>query len=303
MSGKTAIEKPGQHLEAMLKRMGPEISKALPKHISADRMSRIALTALRTTPKLAQATPASFLGSVIQASQLGLEVNTPLQHAYLLPYNRRNKTGQQWVECQLIIGYQGMLEITRRSGMVGPVYAFPVYQGDEFSYELGLNPSIRHVPSLDADHSPGNITHVYGVAKLKDGEPVFTVLSRAEVDRYRERSMSRNNGPWVTDYEAMALKTAIRRLFRWLPKSAEMAQAVALDEAPEIGRNQLAVSDPKVLELLQENNIELPVDAEGEESSETEEAPPAPVDASQNGRRMPLKGNKQADPRIAPEGG
>jgi len=233
-------------LQQMLTQMTPEIARALPRHVNPDRMARIALTALRTTPKLAQCTPESFLGCIIQAAQLGLEVNTPLGHAYLLPFeDRRNNR----VICQLIIGYQGAIDLARRSGLVKAIYAFPVYKGDTFEWELGLNPTIRHVPGL-VEHKDADLTHVYAVAKLEGGEPIFTVLTRSEVEKYRKRSRAANNGPWMTDYEAMSLKTAIRRLYRWLPKSAEMAQAAALDEAPEIGKHQLSAASEEVVNLL-----------------------------------------------------
>lgn len=233
-------------LQAMLQQMGPEIARALPRHVNPDRMSRIALTALRTTPKLAQCTPESFLGCIIQAAQLGLEVNTPLGHAYLLPFeDRRNNR----VICQLIIGYQGAIDLARRSGLVKAIYAFPVYKGDEFSWTLGLDPTIKHTPG-QVEHRDADLTHVYAVAKLEGGEPIFTVLTRSEVEKYRKRSRASSNGPWVTDYEAMALKTAIRRLYRWLPKSAEMAQAAALDEAPERGQHQLGAASEEVMSLL-----------------------------------------------------
>ena len=255
-------------LQTLLTRMTPEIARALPRHVNPDRMARIAMTALRTTPKLAQCTPESFLGCIIQAAQLGLEVNTPLGHAYLLPFEdrRNNRT-----TCQLIIGYQGAIDLARRSGMVRSIYAFPVYEGDDFSWELGLDPTIRHRPSSredrgSTDRGAPRLTHVYAVAKLEGGEPIFTVLTRAEVDRYRHRSRAANSGPWTTDYEAMCLKTAIRRLYRWLPKSAEMARAEAFDEAPELGRNQLTAADPEVVGLLQSQGLE--PDAEPDHGAE-----------------------------------
>lgn len=258
----------GSDLQSLLQRMTPEIARALPKHVNADRMARIALTALRTTPKLTQCTPESFLGCIVQAAQLGLEVNTPLGHAYLLPFeDRRNKR----VLCQLIIGYQGMLDLARRSGMVKSIYAFPVYEGDLFEWELGLDPTIRHKPSDRDNREGGKLTHVYAVAKLTAGEPIFTVLSRSEIERYRGRSRAAGSGPWVSDFEAMALKTAIRRLFRWLPKSAEMARAEAFDEAPELGNKQLAAADPEVIGLLQSQGLD-PIEAEGE-SEQSEEQP------------------------------
>jgi recombination protein RecT len=283
----------------MLKKLTPAIAAALPRHLNPDRMCRIALTALRATPKLAQCTQASFLGAIIQASQLGLELNTPLGHAWLIPFKKTDKrTGEVYYICQLVIGYQGFMDLARRSGSVSAIYAFPVYQGDEFRYELGLEPTLKHVPK-DVPHTDKALTHVYAVAKLKDGEPVFTVLTRAEVERYRSRSRSKDDGPWVTDYEAMAVKTGIRRLSRWVPRSAEMAIAAAVDESIETGRSQLSI-DPEVAGVLQ---------AEGVDTSETDdtfdpvEASPAPAPPDQDGKKLDLekgKGKGRQKPQAEP---
>ena len=230
-------------LVSLLEKMKPAIAQALPKHVSAERVARIALTAVRSNYKLAQCTPQSFLGSLLQASQLGLEVNTPLGHAYLIPY-KDGKSGK--LISTLVIGYQGMLDLARRSGMVKAIYAYPVFDGDAFDYELGLEPKLKHKPC----ERPGELTHVYAVARLTDGEPIFTVLSRNDVEGYRQRSRAKDDGPWVTDYTAMALKTSIRRLYRWLPKSAEQAMAISVDEAAERDEPQVDAFSPEIAGLL-----------------------------------------------------
>lgn len=235
-------------MHGLLARMEPEIRTALPKHLDPDRMLRIGLTALSVNQSLAQCTPQSFLGAVVQASQLGLEVNTPLGQAYLVPYGK---------VCQLILGYQGMIDLARRSGTIKSIYAFAVYEGDAFEWELGLDPFIKHKPSEDPQRVNKRLTHVYAVAKLNSGEPIFTVLSAAEIERYRSRSAGGGKtGPWKSDFEAMALKTAIRRLFRWLPKSADIARAVEFDEAPEYGVSQLSAADPDVIKALATHGVD-----------------------------------------------
>lgn len=235
-------------LPDLLQKMVPEIARAVPKHVNPDRMVRIALTSLRMNADLMQCTPASFLGSVMSAAQLGLEIGGPMALAYLIPYKK---------ECTLIVSYRGMMNLARRSGMVTAIYAYDVREGDKFSYQLGLNPNITHEPSEDPAREDKALTHVYAVAKLKDGEPLFTVLTKAQVEKYRQRSRAANAGPWVTDYTAMALKTAVRRLFTWLPQSAEMALAAAIDEAPETGQRQAAVWDPTVTDALQGHGIDV----------------------------------------------
>lgn len=210
-------------LVGLLQSMGPEIARALPRHLTPDRMARVCLTALRVNPDLMRCTPASFMAAIMASAQLGLEPNTPLGHCYLIPYKDT---------CQLILGYQGLMELALRSGKVTSIKAVVVRQGDRFEFEQGLNDKLIHVPAGN-DDAP--ITHVYAVAKIKDGDPIFTVLSRPQIDARRKRGASGmgRKTPWDTDFEAMAQKTAIRALFKWIPKSAEMATATVLEDATE----------------------------------------------------------------------
>src|SRR5690606_4052970 len=135
---------------------------------------------------------------------LGLEVNTPLGHAYLLPFESR-KGG---FECQLTVGYRGMMEPARRPAGVRWIGAGIVRDGDHFEVVEGLAPSLVHKPSMDAEkRARAPMTYVYAVARLADGDPVFVWLSKADVDKRRARSRAAQSGPWVTDYEAMAMKT------------------------------------------------------------------------------------------------
>lgn len=231
---------------AALQRLGPEIARALPKHITPDRMARVCLTALRTTPKLATCTQESFLGAILACAQLGLEPNSPLGHAFLVPYeNYKAKR----TDCQLIIGYQGMIELAYRSGRVTSIAAQVVRQGDHFIYELGLRPKLEHRPSEDADREQRPITHAYAVAQIKDGEPISWVLSYPQIEARRTRGASgkkypdgnRVKTPWDTDYEAMALKSAVRALFKWIPKSPELALAEHVEDASEVGRLEVEI--------------------------------------------------------------
>jgi recombination protein RecT len=221
-----------------------QLKVALPRHMTAERMARIATTEMRKVPKLAECDPMSFLGAVIQCAQLGLEPGNALGHAYILPFEKRKKIGNTWqtvsTEAQVIIGYRGMIDLARRSGQIVSIEARAVYEGDEFDCSLGLESKLTHTPDWQNPNRsmPDKLRFVYAVAKLKDGGIQFDVMSRAEVDGIRARSKSADNGPWVTDYAAMALKTVVRRLFKFLPVSIEMQQAVSIDEQAEAGISQ-----------------------------------------------------------------
>lgn len=217
---------------AMLDAYKTEISRALPKHLTADRMARIALTCFRTTPALAKCQPASVFAAVIQASQLGLEPGI-LGQAYLVPYGN---------QCQLIPGYQGLIDLVRRSGRVTNLFAHAVREGDEFEYCYGINPDLTHKPAAG---NRGEIIAFYAVAHIKDASPIFEVMSREAVDAVAAKTQSRGkSGPWKDHYEEMGRKTVIRRLFKYMPKSVEMAQAAALDAMASEGKAQnLSVDD------------------------------------------------------------
>lgn len=181
-------------------------------------------------------------------SVLGIEPNTPMGHAYLVPFKNSKRGGQY--DCQLIIGYRGLAELMYRSGIVSSVRSIPVFEGDEFDYELGLHPDIKHRPGKDADRgaNPDKLTHVYPLIHLREPgmQPIWDVLNRAQVEQRRRRSAASSSGPWVSDYVRMAMKTGIRSIATWVPSSAEKTQAlsaaVAYEEASERGRNIQAVT-------------------------------------------------------------
>jgi recombination protein RecT len=246
-----APENSEQRLVSLVQRMGPEIARALPKHVTPDRMARIVLTAVRMTPGLSECTPASFIGCVMSLSQLGLEPNTPTGQAYLIPRQNR-KLGV--TECTAIIGYKGMMELARRTGQVSKIQAHVVRAGDLFEYERGTDEHLRHVASDDEDREQRPITHAWAMAKV-DGEMVFEVLSRAQIDARRKRSAASEYGPWVTDYEAMAKKSAIRALSPWLPMSAERERAIELEEAVERGAPITGGFDPAITSALKSSGL------------------------------------------------
>jgi recombination protein RecT len=211
-----------------------QMALAMPKHLTADRMMRIAMTEVRKVPALGKCNVQSFMGAIMQCAQLGLEPGAALGHAYLLPFGN-GKASDGLANCQLIIGYRGMIDLARRSGQIISLNARAVYSNDQFSYTYGLDETLEHVP---ATGERGEFTHVYAVAKLKGGGIQFEVMSKADVMRVKASSKAGNNGPWVSHFDEMAKKTVIRRLFKYLPVSIEVTQAVILDEKADAGIDQ-----------------------------------------------------------------
>lgn len=213
-----AVQNSKPNLAQLIEQMKPEIARALPRHLNPDRMARIATTVLRQTPALARCTPESFLGALMTASQLGLEPG-PTGDAYLVPFGN---------VCTFIPGYRGLIKLARNSGQLVDIWAEVVCENDAFTYKLGLHRDLIHEP---APEPRGKITHVYAAAKLKDGGTPFVVMTTAEVEAIRARSKAGRNSPWVSDWSAMACKTAVKQLAKWLPLSPEFTVATAMDGA------------------------------------------------------------------------
>lgn len=251
-----------------------QLSVALPKAMTPERLVRVVTTECRKTPALLNCNPESFLGAVLQCAQLGLEPGGALGHCYLLPFgNGKAKDGRP--NAQLIIGYRGMIDLARRSGQIVSICAYTVHEKDHFEWRLGLDPDIQHVPSPEADR--GKMTYVYAVAKLKGGGVQFEVMSRAEVEKVRKQSKAGSSGPWVTHFDEMAKKTVIRRLFKYLPVSIEAARAVDIDERADRGE---AVTPQDFIDATYEDlGTEVPpeeVTVDGTTGEIVEDVPPVP---------------------------
>lgn len=249
-------------LRDTINRMSGEIAKALPSVITPERFTRIILSAISTTPKLAECTPASFLGAMMQAAQLGLEANTPLGQAYLIPrWSSKKKVN----ECNFQIGYKGMIDLAYRSGQVSTIGAYTVYEHDEFSYSLGLNPDIKHVPAME---NRGDPVAFYAVVKMKDGGFAFDVMSIQDVREHAQKfSESVKNGtfsPWQTNFDEMAKKTVLKRALKYCPMKSDFVRAVTMDDTvktdisddmslvPPVIEAEAEITDPETGEILTE---------------------------------------------------
>jgi recombination protein RecT len=207
-----------------------ELARALPRHLPIERFMRLILTACTRTPRLFESTPASVYGAVMQAAQLGLEIDVAGQ-AHLIPF-RNKKTGNY--EAQLIPGYKGLIALARRSGEISTISARAVFEKDYFDYKYSLEKdTLDHKPCEEENR--GELSHVYAIARLKDGGIQWEVMPRSDVERVRKQARAGNDGPWVTHYEEMAKKTVLRRLCKLLPSSVELQTAIALDEHADAG--------------------------------------------------------------------
>lgn len=213
-----------------LKSREAAVGKICASHVNPARATRVMLACVARTPALQDCTMGSLAMVMMQSAELGLECGSALGEAYAVPY-RNNK--KNCMEAQFIPGYRGLICLAYRSGAVQNVQAHVVCEGDEFEFEYGLHPKLRHVPVDEVD--PSKITHAYCVVHIKDADPTFDVMTRKDIDRIRARSKAGGSGPWVSDYAEMARKTVTRRALKYAPMSIEMSKAIAADVAADTG--------------------------------------------------------------------
>jgi recombination protein RecT len=222
-----------------LEKFKPQMALALPKHLTADRMARLAVTAFSTTPKLQECEPKSILGAIMTASTLGLEINVDGQ-GFLVPYGRT---------CTFVPGWKGLVDLVSRSGRA-TVWTGAVFQGDEFDYALGDTPFIRHRPGEEND--PDLITHVYAVGRVNGSQhPVIEVWTVGKVKKHRDKYNKQGGKHYsFRDWEMYARKIPLLQVLKYMPKSIELANAIALSNAVDEGRHAtidgdfVTVSDP-----------------------------------------------------------
>lgn len=224
----------------MVKAMMPEIKKALPTVLTPERFTRIALSALNNAPALQQCTPISFLAALMNAAQLGLEPNTPLGQAYLIPYKNKGK-----LECQFQIGYKGMIDLAYRNGQMQTIQAQAVYENDEFFYEYGLEPKLVHRPAFS---ERGELIYFYGIFRTVNGGYGMAVMSKTDMDIYAKtysKAFDSSYSPWQSNYEEMAKKTVIKMALKYAPIKTDFQRALSADESikKQISQDMLSVQN------------------------------------------------------------
>lgn len=261
----TTHEKDGETKSLTLKQwltsevMTKQIAMALPANVTPERMTRIALTALSKNEMLSQSTPQSFMGALLTSAQLGLECNTPLGQAYLIPY-KNNKAGV--IETQFQLGYQGELDLCYRTKLYKTIQARIVYEGDEFEYSYGFNETLKHIPH-EKSNKP---VYVYAYYELISGGRAFEVMSWEEVikfsQQYSQSVKYQKSSPWTSDPESMAKKTVLKKVMKYAPKTVEIAEAISSDSAV-LRANVINDSGKSFIDV-----VTTPTESEQEESVE-----------------------------------
>lgn len=265
-SDKTAAQvHPKKKMEGLLAQMDGQIAKAVGKVMDKDRFARIALSLYSNNQAFWQCDTISFLSALMMSAQAGLEPNTVLGQAYLIPYGDK-------VTFQ--IGYKGILELAFRSGMYKSIYAHEVFKNDEFNYEYGLDKQLRHIP---ADEPEGEPVCYYAVYKLKNGGEDFVVWSREKILRHAKKyskTFNKSGSSWQSSFDSMALKSVLIAALKYSPKSVEMQKAIMFDETikGEIKENMEDVSNVEI-DLSQAVEADYIVVDEQDQEPEPEKQP------------------------------
>ncbi|WP_405124306.1 recombinase RecT [Pseudomonas alloputida] len=269
------------------------IAAVVGKHMSPERMCRLMVNAVHKTPALLQCDPKTVLGAFMTSAALGLEPNTPQGLAYLIPYKKRVKKGNQWVDsydCQFQIGYKGLITLAGRAGI--QIQAGAIHKGDLFDYMVGSDSFLRYRINLDTER--GGLIGAFAYSKTEVGE-MATVLPLSELHKIRSRSetfnaLERNlqnagnqgerdkaakklaETPWVMWEDDMAIKSAIKKHAKLLPMgNAALSLAVELDSQSDAGVIDLAAVSDADAALAMVNDGEIPRAAELIEHEEVEQ--------------------------------
>lgn len=208
-----------------MQKLKPQMALALPKHMNADRMTRLALTAFSSNGDMQECDFKSIASSLMTAGALGLEpgVNGA---GYLIPYKRT---------CTFVPGWKGLQDLVNRSGRA-TTWTGAVFEGDEFDYALGDRPFVMHRPGDETD--PAKLTHVYSIGRVNGAEfPVIEVWSMRKVWKHRDALNKQGSKHYSYKHPEMyARKVVLLQVLKYMPTSIEIANAVAVAEASESGR-------------------------------------------------------------------
>ncbi len=239
------LDKPQKTLRDYIKSMEGEIKKALPSVLTPERFTRMMLSAVSNTPKLPECTPKSFLAAMMSAAQLGLEPNTPLGQAYLIPFKNKGV-----LEVQFQVGYKGLIDLAYRSGEVDIIQAQAVHENDVWECEFGIDPKLKHIP---ADTNRGEVVRYYAMFRTKTGGYGFEVMSvddiKAHAQKYSQ-SFNSSFSPWKSNFDAMAKKTVLKQCLKYAPMKSDFVKAIASDETikHELSEDMYSVTDETVYE-------------------------------------------------------
>ena len=209
-----------------MEKLKPQMALALPKHLTADRMTRLVLTAFSTSQQLQKCDMKSIAASIMTAGQLGLEpgINGA---GFLVPYGRN---------CQFIPGWKGLVDLVSRSGR-GTVFTGVIFKDQQYTYTDGARRDLVIHNETDLD-DPDDITHAYAVGWVKDSAmPIIELWRVSKIAKHRDKYNKVGARHYsFRDWEMYARKVPLLQVLKYMPCSIEVANAIALSNAADSGR-------------------------------------------------------------------
>lgn len=231
------VESAGNFQELLMKYQTSIDSLVSKKYMTTDRIIKIAVMAVTKSPLLLKCDRVSLLKAILDSVEVGLEPNTTRQHAAIVPY-KNNKRGCYEALFQPM--YQGLAELLHRSGKVDRIIMDAVYEGDEFVYDAASGDIDKHTYGKEHGLDPvKNVTHAYARIWIKGAAyPLQVVMNRVQINMIKGRSAAVRSGrstPWDTDFDKMAMKSAFNRCTKLAPTTESLDNAIAVDQAIEVG--------------------------------------------------------------------
>lgn len=207
-------------------KLKPQMALALPKHLTADRMARLAMTAFSSSSQLQNCEPKSIAASIMTAGQLGLEpgINGA---GFLVPYGST---------CTFVPGWKGLVDLVSRSGR-GTVFTGVIFKDQEYTYTDGARRDlvIRNETDLD---DPEDITHAYAIGWVKDSVmPIIELWRVTKIKKHRDKYNKVGTKHYsYRDWEMYCRKVPLLQVLKYMPCSVEVSNAIAISNAAESGR-------------------------------------------------------------------
>ena len=193
------------------------VHKANRGNLTVDQLVQQALTAIKANKRMWGCTLESYYASVLKAARLGLEIGPHYGQSFLKPKKD---------QCELWVGYKGLIVIAKRANDITHVEAQVVYANDAFEHEYGLKPVLSHRPTMS---DKGDVVGAYAIVHVKDAaNPVFRFIDMAEIKKRMGMSegLRSDYSPWKRHFEAMACKCAIAATLTYIGVSGDLADEV-----------------------------------------------------------------------------
>lgn len=276
----TTQKNKNEQIRDLVKSYQPAMEKLLGKSLSAERMTQIALINIGKIPKLAECSPASLMGAILESTRLGLEPGAGAGHTWLIPfYNKRKER----MEVQLIPDYRAIVKRLKTHAGAAVVFAEAVYQNDQF--EHGAGPEGLFLNWRPADGDRGPIVKYFACAWAKDKTLLgVNVMTIEEIKAIQKRSKAGSSGPWISDPVWMAKKTVVRPLNKLIPhEDTTLTRMAELDDQDQFGI-------PQDLGVLVDPKETKTIDAE----TVADDSPDAPKAS----KEKPKKATTKAQPEL-----